>query len=87
MSLTVAVDLTEDELKRLESQASVAGLSAQQFVQQAVKQALKPDEAEDILEMFQRIWADVPDEVFATLPTDGAHQHDHYLYGTPKKVL
>ena len=29
--------------------------------------------------------ADVPEEVFDRLPTDGAAQHDHYIYGTPKR--
>lgn len=28
---------------------------------------------------------EVPPEVWDELPTDGAEQHDHYLYGTPKK--
>ena len=27
----------------------------------------------------------LPPEVLAQLPTDGAAQHDHYLYGTPKR--
>jgi hypothetical protein len=29
--------------------------------------------------------AQVPDEEFDKLPTDLAEQHDHYLYGTPKR--
>ena len=29
--------------------------------------------------------ADVPPEELAKLPTDGASQHDHYIYGTPKR--
>jgi hypothetical protein len=32
------------------------------------------------------IWADMPDEVRAKLPTDGASQHDHYIYGVPKRA-
>jgi len=28
--------------------------------------------------------ADIPSEVIETWPTDGAEQHDHYLYGTAK---
>jgi hypothetical protein len=28
---------------------------------------------------------DVPDDDFAQLPMDGAEQHDHYIYGTPKR--
>ena len=27
----------------------------------------------------------VPPEIMATLPKDGASQHDHYIYGWPKK--
>ena len=30
---------------------------------------------------------DVPQEVLDRLPTDGAAQHDHYIYGTPKRTL
>lgn len=40
----------------------------------------------------QTIWekieariAQVPPELWEELPTDGAKQHDHYLYGTPKR--
>jgi antitoxin component of MazEF toxin-antitoxin module len=28
---------------------------------------------------------DLPPDVQQQLPTDGAAQHDHYLYGTPKR--
>jgi hypothetical protein len=27
----------------------------------------------------------VPEEAFATLPEDGSEQHDHYIYGLPKR--
>lgn len=36
---------------------------------------------EDILELA----AQVPAEVWEQVPTDGAAQHDHYLYGAPKR--
>lgn len=29
--------------------------------------------------------AQVPEEVWEEIPTDGAEQHDHYLYGSPKR--
>ncbi len=35
---------------------------------------------ESVLEWLERQAVDDP-----TLPTDMAHQHDHYLYGTPKR--
>ena len=28
---------------------------------------------------------DVPPEIAATMPGDGASQHDHYIYGWPKR--
>ena len=36
-------------------------------------------------EIAEEISAQVPLEEWAKLPTDGAEQHDHYLYGSPKK--
>jgi hypothetical protein len=42
--------------------------------------AVKP-----ICEVFEEIIAEVPAELFESLPRDGASEHDHYLYGTPKR--
>jgi hypothetical protein len=30
---------------------------------------------------------DIPEEEWAKLPTDLATQHDHYIYGTPKRPV
>lgn len=38
-----------------------------------------------IWEVFLEISASVPDEVWDALPTDLSEQHDHYIYGTPKR--
>ena len=38
-----------------------------------------------IWEEIEEITAGIPDEEFAKLPVDGAEQHDHYIYGTPKR--
>lgn len=27
----------------------------------------------------------IPDDVWGQMPEDGSEQHDHYLYGVPKK--
>ena len=29
--------------------------------------------------------SDVPNDVLDRLPVDGAEQHDHYIYGLPKR--
>lgn len=36
-------------------------------------------------ELVDECFKDVPPEAFVQLPTDGAENHDHYLYGAPKK--
>ena len=38
-----------------------------------------------IWERIQEMTADVPDEEWDKLPADLAEQHDHYIYGTPKR--
>lgn len=38
-----------------------------------------------IAEVIREIWRDLPDEARAKLPTHGAAQFDHYLYGLPKR--
>jgi Arc/MetJ-type ribon-helix-helix transcriptional regulator len=38
-----------------------------------------------IWEVFEEITSSVPEEEWAKLPIDGAEQHDHYIYGTPKR--
>jgi Arc/MetJ-type ribon-helix-helix transcriptional regulator len=38
-----------------------------------------------IWEVIEEITREIPDEEFLKLPVDGAEQHDHYLYGTPKR--
>lgn len=38
-----------------------------------------------IWEIAEEITRDMTPEEIAQLPTDGAEQHDHYIYGTPKR--
>lgn len=53
------------------------------FVERIERQKRQP--AKTLWDAIQDIVKDVPDEVWERLPTDGAEQHDHYLYGSPKK--
>jgi hypothetical protein len=38
-----------------------------------------------IWQQFAEAFKDVPEEELARLPADGAAQHDHYIYGLPKR--
>ena len=38
-----------------------------------------------LLQVFDEAIASLPPESVARWPADGAEEHDHYIYGTPKK--
>ena len=38
-----------------------------------------------IWELFDEAVKNLPEEAISELPTDGAAQADHYIYGTPKR--
>jgi len=49
-------------------------------------EATAPQEAEKpIWDIADELFGAIPDEELARLPSDGAAQHDHYLYGWPKR--
>jgi putative addiction module CopG family antidote len=45
----------------------------------------EPTRRKPIWEVFEEITKGIPEEEWAKLPIDGAEQHDHYIYGTPKR--
>ena len=38
-----------------------------------------------VWQRFQNVAHSIPEEELAALPSDGASEHDHYLYGIPKR--
>jgi len=39
-----------------------------------------------VWQVIEELLRDLPAEDLERMPTDGAEQHDHYIYGTPKKT-
>ena len=56
-----------------------------QAEQPSASQAEPAPEHKPIWEEFAEIAASIPDDEWAKLPGNGAEQHDHYIYGTPKR--
>lgn len=78
------VNLTKEisfKLQQLSTQQQIEVLTFIEFL----AQKNKPETP--IWERIQEITADIPDEDWSSLPEDGAVQHDHYLYGLPKREL
>lgn len=42
-------------------------------------------DGQTLWDMIQECAKDVPPEAWEEVPTDGALNHDHYLYGAPKR--
>ena len=90
--MTLKIDLPEDKTAALAAKARTQGLSAEQYARRVLEQDLE-SEAEapgenplrTVAEMIVSRMSRVPAEDMAALPKDGASQHDHYIYGWPKR--
>jgi hypothetical protein len=81
------MELVEEALKGLRNQAPPDcvnnGGASEGDAQQTgghTKQPGKP-----IWEIADELFDEIPEEELERQPIDGATQHDHYLYGTPKR--
>ncbi|MDX6531153.1 MAG: hypothetical protein QOH41_3443 [Blastocatellia bacterium] len=51
------------------------------------EQVVQPESSRrPIGEIFEDLSSQIPLKEWAELPPDGAEQHDHYLYGSPKRI-
>ena len=75
-----------------DAMADAASLLVQRLTQEQLQpQSLSVPQPQEPF-MHKSIWEcilersrTVPDEEWSKLPVDGAEQHDHYIYGTPKR--
>jgi methionyl-tRNA synthetase len=88
--MTLTLELPDSKEAALRAKAQEQGVSAEQYVQQILDRdldqpTLSNASSEPFWQTFTRQMQSLPDEVFDRLPPDGAAEHDHYLYGSPKK--
>ena len=92
--MDVTLHFPEDQAAAIQAQAAAEGVSVDVWLQRLAEEHARPDRGvappspprpiwEEILENMK----DVPDEVMAAMPRDGASQHDHYIYGWPKREV
>ena len=51
-----------------------------------LREERKNGQAKPISAIFENLSNEISLAEWSELPTDGAENHDHYLYGTPKKT-
>ena len=95
--MTLKLDIPKETEAGLLAQAHARGLSLEDYAKQVLNTAVFPTQAEAIqhareLAAGEPFWKSftrqvhaLPDTVFEHLPEDGASEHDHYLYGAPKR--
>jgi len=90
--MTLNIELPDDKTAALVAKARTRGLSAEEYARQVLEHDIESGRrsaAEQPLhaaaEIVLRSMSRVPPEDLAALPKDGASQHDHYIYGWPKR--
>jgi plasmid stability protein len=83
--MTLTIDLPDEEIRALAAKAKAKGISAEQYARQVLAQDLEPAPRRHISEVIRDNMRKVPPEILAAMPKDGASEHDHYIYGLPKK--
>jgi hypothetical protein len=82
----MVIELSDEQAEALQAKAAAEGLTLQAWLQRLAEQ--NPPAARTgprIADIIVGSMKDVPPEIMANMPADGASQHDHYIYGWPKK--
>jgi plasmid stability protein len=85
--MTLTIELPDERQAALAAQAEAQGVSAEQYARQLLERALETAEPRrrHISEVIRENMRKVPPEILAAMPKDGASEHDHYIYGLPKR--
>jgi hypothetical protein len=84
--MTVMIELPDEQAAALKAKAAAEGLSLADWIRKLAAES--PNVARPhrhISEIIRENMSRVPPEIMATMPKDGASEHDHYIYGLPKR--
>ena len=85
--MTLTIELSDDRQAVLAAKALAQGVSAEQYARQVLEHdlATAPPRRRHISEVIRENMSKVPPEILAAMPKDRASEHDHYIYGLPKR--
>ena len=87
--MTVTLDLPEELADRLRRKAAAEGKKLDDYLRSLAEDAAPPEPAGSDpphLALALAIAARLPADEVARMPTDGAENLDHYVYGIPKRT-
>jgi hypothetical protein len=83
------IELPDEQAAALTAKAAAAGLTLEAWLKKLASAEPSRPSAERPLETAADIvlshMRKVPPEIMEAMPKDGASQHDHYIYGWPKR--
>jgi len=86
------IELPDEHATKLTAKAAARGLSLEGWLKQLAEDGEEVSVAageggprRHIADVIRESMQDIPREVMASMPADGASQHDHYIYGWPKR--
>jgi hypothetical protein len=83
MNVTLNLDPATEE--GLRTRAEARGVSLDAYLQEVVAREVRVPVRPSIADKIRERMSGVPAEMLAALPQDGASEHDHYIYGLPKR--
>ena len=85
--MTLTIELPDEQQAALTAKARAHGVSAEEYARQVLAHDLETGARprRHISEIIRENMSKVPPEMMARMPKDGASEHDHYIYGWPKR--
>lgn len=85
------LELSDEKAAKLKAIAATHGLTLEAWLDElagdsgAPPAQSQPSARRHIADVIVERMSKVPSEIMALMPADGASQHDHYIYGAPKR--
>jgi hypothetical protein len=84
--MNVTIEIPDEDVPAFEAKAAAEGLTLEAWFKKLAEQQSAGEHplqtaAKVVLEHLSK----VPPEIMNAMPKDGASQHDHYIYGWPKR--
>ena len=90
--MTVTIQLSDEQAAALQTRAAEEGLTVDAWLQKLAEQYAQSGLPAETMAARAPVWElvsqrmkSLSSDVFDQLPRDGASEHDHYLYGSPKR--
>ena len=77
--------LSPEQMQKLRDELDSKLAAARQLPAPSTGETAPTRVSKPIWEVADELRKSIPAEEWAKLPVDGASQHDHYIYGTPKR--